>query len=159
STEARVDDDVLITLDQASPRERFVEYMRLSVHNGLFYGLMRTDVARQIYLFPHLGGDLTATAATCLRGKVATLRDVRIHRARSGASDRESVNRYLRLPSDILVDWCHPIYVARGAVSAIRRGEGTFSRFSRRERARLARDAGCSLLLGHYRKLGGVRLL
>jgi glycosyltransferase involved in cell wall biosynthesis len=77
---------VRMTLVEDSPSERVVEYYRRVSDNGTFYGLMPRELLVQLPAGTSIGSDWLLIAAIALKGKVVTLDDIVVFRARDGVS-------------------------------------------------------------------------
>jgi hypothetical protein len=87
-------DERPIDLLASSPGQRVVRYFsRVSV-NGPLFGLMRRSELSQVGFPDVLGGDWLLVATMAARGRVRTLRDVRINRSFSGlGTDAQALAR------------------------------------------------------------------
>lgn len=74
------------TDDSASKRLR--NYFRQVKHNGIFYGLMRTDAVRSKPFRKVLGDDLLFVASFVFSGRIYTLDQCSVHRRRGGISSQ-----------------------------------------------------------------------
>ena len=74
---------VIMNLDDARPADRVAAYFDLVEENGVFYGLARADALRRAMpLADEMGGDWFVVARLAYLGRIRTLPDVAIHRAR-----------------------------------------------------------------------------
>jgi glycosyltransferase involved in cell wall biosynthesis len=91
---------VEMQLEQDSPSQRIVSYIRAVDENGLFYGLMARDVLRKATPLQNvLGNDWLLGAAIVAQGKAATLTSTSINRELDGTSaDFAKLTSTLGLP-------------------------------------------------------------
>jgi glycosyltransferase involved in cell wall biosynthesis len=103
---------VRMNLSGDSPRERVVEFYKHVSDNGTFYGLMRRDLLLKLPSAAWIGGDWSMIAAVALKGKIVTLDDIVVSRARDGVS---SDLRSLALKSGVPARMSHRPYEAIAA--------------------------------------------
>ncbi len=88
-----------MNIDNESPIQRVSDYFSLVQHNGIFYGLMRTQNIQKHGLKNVMGGDLLTIASMVFAGKAYTLKTCALHRRRGGcSSDGKSLASSLELP-------------------------------------------------------------
>jgi len=97
---AQVGEGAKMQLQQDSPRERVLGYLREVDENGVFYGLMpRAVLQRAAPLRNTLGNDWLLSAAVIAQGKIATLQSTAINRELGGTSaDFTKLTATLGLP-------------------------------------------------------------
>jgi glycosyltransferase involved in cell wall biosynthesis len=88
-----------INLQQASGRERVLDYLRRVRHNGIFYGLMRREQLLRLPMPDTIGGDWLIISSFAFTGKVRMLEDTYVYRTDEGASSTlEATLRTTGLP-------------------------------------------------------------
>lgn len=78
---------IAMNLLDESPSLRVIKYFSNVQHNGIFYGLFRTEHIQDNKLKNLIGGDLLVVASTLFKYKAATNTDTRVHRRRGGSSN------------------------------------------------------------------------
>jgi glycosyltransferase involved in cell wall biosynthesis len=101
SDDLAVREGVEMQLDQDSPAERVLTYLRNVDENGIFYGLMpRAALRCAAPLRNVLGNDWLFAAAVVAQGKAATIRSTAINRELGGTSaDFRKLTRTFGLPA------------------------------------------------------------
>lgn len=84
---------------QDSPAGRVLAYYATVGYNSIFFGLMRTELARQIRLRNILSGDWCAIAQMALHGKVVTVEGACIHRTQGPSRMLANIVRSAGLPA------------------------------------------------------------
>jgi glycosyltransferase involved in cell wall biosynthesis len=125
---------VRMNLVEDSPQERVLEYYRRVSDNGTFYGLMPRELLLQLPTGTSIGSDWLLIAAIALKGKIITLDDVVVSRARdgvssdlrdlaikSGVSARRSQRPYQAITGTVLRDimWESPAFAKLGFLSRL----------------------------------------
>ena len=83
---------IVMNLTDDSAKKRLLYYFRYVKHNGIFYGLMRTEAIRNKPLINILGGDLLLVASFVFEGRIYTLEQCSVHRRRGGiSSDKKAL--------------------------------------------------------------------
>ncbi|MDM8546571.1 glycosyltransferase family 2 protein [Candidatus Venteria ishoeyi] len=89
----------VMNLENNSNTRRVRDYFASVQHNGIFYGVMRTQVIQKKELKNLMGGDLLTIASMVFTGKARTLESCNLHRRRGGSSsDGKSLAKSMALP-------------------------------------------------------------
>jgi hypothetical protein len=92
-------EDILTNLQQPRAAERLLAYFAEVGYNSIFYGLMRTNVVRQVGMQNALAGDWMLIAWILLHGHAVTLPTTRVHRTVGGSSKSvRNIIKVLGLP-------------------------------------------------------------
>lgn len=90
---------ISMNIDNPSPTKRVTDYFSKVKHNGIFYGLMRTELITKILLTNVMGGDLLFIASLVFLGEVRTIEKTFVHRRRGGSSsDSRELSKIMSLP-------------------------------------------------------------
>jgi glycosyltransferase involved in cell wall biosynthesis len=100
---------VRMNLTGDSPRDRVLEFYRHVSDNGTFYGLMHRELLLKLPSSTWIGSDWSLIAAVAFKGKIVTLDDIVVSRARDGVS---SDLRSLALKSGVPAHLSHRPYEA-----------------------------------------------
>jgi glycosyltransferase domain-containing protein len=75
------------SIENDSPSLRIYKYFRTVTLNGYYYGVMRTDLAKEFIMPNQLGFDWNIVAYMCFKGKLKTLENTGNHISKGGMSN------------------------------------------------------------------------
>lgn len=142
---------IAMNLIDDSAQKRLREYFRQVKHNGIIYGLMRTEAIRRKPFRNVLGNDLLFVASFVFNGRIYTLEQCSVHRRRGGiSSQNKAFVKAMGLPW--IYTYLPRLSIAKNVFDCIMT-DSSFAGLSKNQRYLLALE--CVFLAG-FRKVASV---